>query len=237
MTNAAALAYRSAGAASLVSASGQPRSCGHERAGRHRHPYPRRAGRGVRAPLRRAGAAALARVQGTGAPSSAPGSPAPPSAPTAGRTWSSTSSPSKFPVTPSTASTTPIPGSRSSTDSPTRCNRRIRWCTAERYFTPSDRLPALPCVTSWRPYRVRNIAFVARRIVSRQLNALTKRCFELSRLGESNPRPAHYEGHGQTALGSLPAQTAAHAFPNAPGAQCAPGSRSTTRSTARSAFR
>jgi integrase-like protein len=37
----------------------------------------------------------------------------------------------------------------------------------------------------------------------------------------------------QTAPGSLPAQTAAHPPLNAPGAQCAPGSRSTTRSTAR----
>jgi hypothetical protein len=36
----------------------------------------------------------------------------------------------------------------------------------------------------------------------------------------------------QTALGSLPAQTAPHASLNAPGALFAPGSRSTTRSTA-----
>jgi len=60
------------------------------------------------------------------------------SAPTGVRTSPSTSSPSRFPVTPSTASTTPIPGSGSSTGSPTRSSRRIRWCTADRCCTPSD---------------------------------------------------------------------------------------------------
>src|SRR5215471_11727273 len=54
----------------------------------------------------------------------------------------STSSPSRFPVTPSTASTTPIPGSRSSTGSPTCSSRRIRWCTGDRCCTPSDRRSA-----------------------------------------------------------------------------------------------
>ena len=45
----------------------------------------------------------------------------------------------EVPVTPSTASTTPIPGSRNSTASPTRCSPRTRWYTAERCFTPFDR--------------------------------------------------------------------------------------------------
>jgi hypothetical protein len=76
-------------------------------------------------------------------PSSAPGSSAPPSAPTGVTISPSTSSPSRFPVTPSTASTTPIPDSRSSTGSPTRSSRRIRWCTADRCCTRSDRHSAL----------------------------------------------------------------------------------------------
>ena len=45
----------------------------------------------------------------------------------------------EVPATPSTASTTPMPGSRSSTGSPTRSSRRIRWCTAEWCCTLSDR--------------------------------------------------------------------------------------------------
>ena len=61
-----------------------------------------------------------------------------PSAPTGVTISPSTSSPSRFPVTPSTASTTLIPGSRSSTGSPTRSSRKIRWCTAGRCCTLSD---------------------------------------------------------------------------------------------------
>jgi hypothetical protein len=41
-------------------------------------------------------------------------------------------------VMPRTASMTPIPGSRSSTGWPTCCSQKTRWCTAERYSTPSD---------------------------------------------------------------------------------------------------
>jgi hypothetical protein len=75
----------------------------------------------------------------SGAPSSAPGYSVLPSAPTGVMTSLSTSSPSRFSVTPSTASTTRILGSRSSTGSPTRSSLRIRWCTADRCCTPSDR--------------------------------------------------------------------------------------------------
>jgi len=45
----------------------------------------------------------------------------------------------EVPATPSTASTTLIPGSRSSTGSPTHSSRRLRWCTADRCCTLSDR--------------------------------------------------------------------------------------------------
>ena len=98
----------------------------------------------IRAAVRRAGAAAMARVQTAGPPSSAPGYSVLPSALTGVMTSPSTSSPSRFPVTPSTASTTRILGSRSSTGSPTRSSLRIRRSDAE-CRTPSDRRIAWLC--------------------------------------------------------------------------------------------
>jgi hypothetical protein len=61
---------------------------------------------------------------------------------------------------------------------------------------PEDSLLTLLCVINRHHYRMQHIAFMARHIGPRLLNALAKLAFYLSRLGESNPRPTHYEKPG-----------------------------------------
>jgi hypothetical protein len=61
---------------------------------------------------------------------------------------------------------------------------------------PEGILPTLLCVINCHHYPRQHVTFVARHIGPQLLNALAKLAFYLGRLGESNPRPTHYEKPG-----------------------------------------
>jgi hypothetical protein len=171
---------------------GRPGSRRHQRAGRHRHPHPRRAGRTVRAAIRRARAAALARgafisariFRAASALASVRMRPRP-------------SSSSRSQTTPGTVSTTPVPVTGAQPAGLTRSSPRTRWCTAERCCTPSDRHSA--SATALGPPTGRRETRLVPATSSPRCSASTSGCPAPAIRAPGEPTPASSTGLGRRA--------------------------------------